>query len=181
LVARQFHSDHRHAFEYVGVELTDATFNVVAPDGQRRSISQKRGASYFLPHGTTHIEGGVSSNPPRHAVIVDLKDATAPSYANSSGLPTAFAEGVARKVAENQRVTVWDRTWPSGESAPAHFYARNAFVIFVDGGELTSSSVGTQPQALSVSAGQVLFKPGGRALSERSTKGHVRGIIVELK
>jgi hypothetical protein len=172
---------HRHAFDYVGVELTSSTFNVVAPNGQRRTISQTRGASYFLPRGTTHIEEGVSSNPPRHAVIIDLKDLAARSFVNSSGSPTAFAEGVARKVLENQRVVMWDYTWPSGQGAPTYFYDKDAFIIFVDGGELTSSSAGQQPQALSVSAGQVLFRAGGRALSERSTKGDVRGIIIELK
>jgi hypothetical protein len=99
---------HRHAFDYVGVELTDSRFNSVAPDGQRRTISQERGASYFLPRGITHIEELLSSDPARHTVVIDLKDATAPSFVNSSRSPTAFAEGVARKVVENARVVMWD-------------------------------------------------------------------------
>jgi hypothetical protein len=172
---------HRHGFDYVGVELANSTFSTVTPDGQRRTLTAKTGASWFLQRGVTHIEEVPSGSPARHAVVIDLKDAAEPSFVNSSGSPIAFAEGVAAKVDENQRVVRWDYTWPTGENAPARFYGKNAFIIFVDGGELTSSVAGRRPQSLLVSAGQVLFRPGGSALSERSTRGNVRGIIIELK
>src|SRR5258708_1328056 len=47
---------HQHAYDYVGVELVDSTFNLTAPGGQPRTASLRKGSSYFLPKGTTHIE-----------------------------------------------------------------------------------------------------------------------------
>jgi uncharacterized protein YjlB len=172
---------HRHAFDYVGVELTDSRVNSISPDGQRRTIPLKRGASYFLPRGTTHIEELLDSYPARHAVMIDLKDTAAPSFENSSRSPTAFGEGAATKVVDNARVVIWDYTWPTRQGGPSYFFDKNAFIVFLDRGELTSSVAGQKPQTLSVAAGQVLFQTGGEAAAEWSTKGDVRGIIVELK
>lgn len=171
----------RHAYDYVGVELVDSTFNLTAPGGQPRASSFKRGTSYFLVKGTTHIEEGLSSDPPRRAVLIDLKDTRSPSFENTTKYPTAFPSDAARKLVENQRVVMWDCTWTPGQIAPTYFYDKNAFIMFVDGGELTVTSPDGQPQVLSVSSGRVLFNAGGRARAEQATKGAVRAIIVELK
>jgi len=171
---------HRHTFDYVGVELADTTFNVVAPNGERRTLPAKAGGAWFLRRGTTHIEEMPRDSAARHAIVIDLKDVASPSMASPSGTPAIFPPGTAEKILENARVVMWDYTWPA-ESTPTHFYDKNVFIVFVNGGELTSSVAGNPPQQLSVSAGQVLFRAGGRALSERSAKGNVRGIVIELK
>jgi hypothetical protein len=171
---------HRHAFDYVGVELADSTFKSVAPDGQRRTITEKAGAGWFLAAWHYAYRRNAKRSPARHAVVIDLKDVAAPSFVNSLESPTAFPEGVAEKIVENQRVVVWDYSWPNSQSAPTRFHDKNAFIIFVHGGELTSSVAG-RPQPLLVSAGQVLVQAGGRPMSERSTKGDVRAIMIESK
>jgi hypothetical protein len=171
---------HRHAFDYVGVEFADTTFSVVAPNGQRRTLPAKAGGAWFLQRGTTHIEEMSGDSPARHAVVIDLKDEAAPSLINSSGSPTVFPQGVGEKIIDNGRVVMWNYTWPA-EGAPTYFYDKNAFIVFVNGGELTSSVAGGPAQPLIVSTGQVLFRAGGRTLSERSAKGNVRGIVIELK
>lgn len=172
---------HRHAFDYVGVELADATFTVVAPDGQRRTIVQKRGSSYFLPRGTTHIEEASDRDPPRHAVIIELKDAAAPSLRDTTTSKSAFPEDAAKRLVENRRVAMWDFEWPTDASPAAYFYEHDAFIVFTEGGELTSSVDGSPARVVHISAGQLVFRTGGHAFSERSTRGGVRGIVVELK
>ena len=108
----------------------------------------------------------------RHAVVIDLKDIAAPSLVNSSGSPTVFPQGVAEKIIENAHVVMWDYTW-AAESAPTYFCYKNVFIVFVNGGQLTSSVAASPPQHLFVSTGQVLFRAAGRTLSERSAKGYV--------
>lgn len=172
---------HQHTYDFVGVELVDTSFSLSAPGQQPRTVFSKRGASYFLPKGTTHVEEGLSSNPPRHAVLIDLKDTPSRSYNNSTSYPMAFPMRDAIKVVENQRIIMWDYTWTPGQSTPIYFHDRDSFVMIVDGGELTLSTSDAAPQVISVSPGQVLFNPGGRAYAEHANKGAVRAIIVELK
>jgi hypothetical protein len=171
---------HRHVSDYVGVELAETTFSVVAPNGQRRTLPAKAGGAWFFQRGATHIEEMPGGSPARHAVVIDLKGVAAPSLINSSGSPTVFPQGVAEKLIENARVVMWDCTWPT-EDAQTHFYDKNVFIVFVNSGELSSSVAGGPPQPLFVSTGQVLFRAGGKTLSERSKKGNVRGIVIELK
>jgi quercetin dioxygenase-like cupin family protein len=168
---------HRHRFDYVGVELEDAQVGIVEVDGRRRTFSLKRGESYFLPRGTTHQEVGVSDNPQRHALIIDLKDAPAPVFPNPSGLPDAFTSRGSKKLLENQRVVMWDYTWPSGDRAKRYLYTRNAFIVFLNQGELTSSD----GRYSMFASGQVVFREGGRAVMEASGSVRVRGIVIELK
>lgn len=99
---------HRHTFDYVGVELANTTFSVVAPNGQRRTLPAKAGGAWFLPRGTTHIEEMPVDSPARHAVVIDVKDIAAPSLVNLSGSPKVFPQGVAEKIIENARVVMWE-------------------------------------------------------------------------
>lgn len=172
---------HQHAYDYVGVELVDSTFNLTSPGGQPRTASLKKGSSYFLPKGTTHIEEGLSSNPPRHAVLIDLKDQPSPTLPNTTQYPTAFPRDAARKVVENPRVVMWDVAWVPNQPAALYFHDKNAFIIFVDAGELALTAPNDQPQALSVHAGQILFWTGGGVRAERAINGAVRAVVVELK
>ncbi len=172
---------HRHAYDYVGIELVSSTFNVISAQGQTRAGSKNKGDAYFLPKGTTHAEEGLSSDPPRHAILIDLKDTVAATYENTTKYPSAFNTTVAKKVVDNARVTLWDRTWSPGDTATTFFYDKNVFVVILDGGELTMTSPGQPPVSQKLTSGQVFFAAGGRARTERSASGTVRAIIVVLK
>jgi hypothetical protein len=91
----------------------------------------------------------------------------------------AVALRVPMKVVDNQRVVMWDRTWDAGQTVPIHFYERNVFVIFVDGGELMLITPDERPQVSSFATGQVLFLSGGQARALQATKAAVRAIVVE--
>jgi hypothetical protein len=160
---------HRHRFDYMGVELEDAQVRVTTVDGQSHVASPKRDSAWFLPRNTTHIEEGLTTNPTRHAVIIDIKD-DAPVSGNC-GSPVA-PDG-AKSIADNARAAIWDYTWPA--AATAATCRRSAFIVFTSGGEI---SIGKK--TIAVSRAQVLFRPAGRE-SEIATKGNVRGFIFELK
>lgn len=172
---------HRHAFDYVGVELVDSTFNVTPPGGQPRQMSRKKGDCYFLPKGTTHTEEGISDQPPRHAVLIDLKPQHSPTVANNTRYRAVFPEGVATKVVDNPRVVMWDMTWTAGQPAQTYFYTHNTFIVYVDEGELRSSEAGGVEALRQIAAGQVTFVAAGRSRSDRATAAPVRAIVVELK
>jgi hypothetical protein len=118
---------YRHRFDYVGLDLTDSTFNLTAPGGQPRASSLKKGVSYFLPKGAAHIEEGLSSDPPPRAILIDLKDMPSPVYENTTKYVTAFPAGTARRVLENPRVVIWDQTWTSSEIRPMVLLPQECF------------------------------------------------------
>lgn len=172
---------HRHIYDYFGVELADSQTDAVDLDGNTRAISLTRGQGWFLAKGVTHREIGRSANPPRRAILVDLKDVPSPAYDNSTGFPLVFPSPGARKVVDNSRIVMWDQTWVPGNDGPMLFYGRNILVMFVDGGELLITPADGDPQAMRFATGQVLFLPGGRARSIRPMTNAVRAMVVELK
>ena len=172
---------HRHAFDYVGVELVDSTFNVTPPGGNPRQTSKKKGDAYFLPKGTTHSEEGISDQPPRHAVLIDLKPQHSPTVANNTQYRPVFPTGVATKILENPRVVMWDMTWTAGQPAQTYFYTRNTFVVYVDGGELRSSEAGGVEALRQIAAGRSRSCRLAARDSDQATAAPVRAIVVELK
>jgi hypothetical protein len=120
---------HRHLYDYFGVELADSRTNLIGPDNQARTVSLRRGQSWFIAKGATHLEIGLTADPPRRAILVDLSEMPSPSYDNSTTFPVVFPLEGAQKLIENQRVVMWDQTWAPGQSGPTHFYPRNVVVM----------------------------------------------------
>ena len=172
---------HRHLYDYFGVELADSITNLIGRDSQARTVSLRRGQSWFIAKGATHLEIGLTADPPRRAILVDLSDMPSPAYDNSTTFPVAFPPDGAQKVVDNRRVVMWDQAWPPGQPGSMHFYPRNVVLMFVDGGELTFSAPGAPTQVSSFATGEVLFLPGGRARAVQATSTTVRAIVVELK
>ena len=169
---------HRHQLDSVGVELADSSVTVTAPDGAKETFPSKHGDAYYMPRGTTHIEVTPLGFAPRHAVIIELKDAPPPATGTPDVTGSSFPGQSAQKVSESPRVVLWDYDWPHHQASAA-MLAHNAFIVIVDGGELTNyapdGGLLTQP----VVSGQVMFLRAGDPL--REAKGPVRAIVVELK
>lgn len=172
---------HRHRFDYVGVELVDSNNAFTDANGVRRLKTLERGASYFLPRGTTHIEEGLSSDPPRHAIIVDMKDTPAAVFGNGTEVQSPYGAACKRKPAETSRVILWDCTWAQGAPAEVSFRRRNAVVVVLDPGELSEAEAGERARVSAVATGQVLFWPGGHTASVGAARGTVRAIVFELE
>ncbi len=157
---------HRHRFDYMGVELEDAQVRVTGLDGKSRVANPKRDSAWFLPRNTTHIEEGLTTNPTRHAVIIDIKD-DAPSASNC-GSPVAL--NGAKSIIDNARAAIWEYTWPSVANGSA--CRRSAFIVFTSGGEISIANAAGKPKTIAVSRAQVLYRPAGLE-SEIATKGDV--------
>jgi len=172
---------HRHVYDYFGWEFTDSKTDSVSPEGDTRSVSTSRGLAWFLSKGVTHVEIGRSSNPPRHAILVELKDAASPYYRNTTAFPAAFPSDGDREIVDNQRVTMWDRTWMPGQAAAPRFFERNVVMIFANAGDLRLGGPGEQPHVTSFAEGAVLFLAGGGARAIDATNVAIRALLVELK
>ncbi len=166
---------HRHATDFVGVELVDTMLKVTTPDGVAHVSPIHRGQIYMLPKGLTHIEENVIGKPQRNSILIELKDAGPHDYANSGKDAAGFTADGAKKVVDNNRVTLWD--WTAGPTK-AFFQTHDMFLVPMDPGTLTVS--GDEPsQALPVAGGQVIFLPGGHTRTLQAPG--VRIAVVELK
>jgi len=81
----------------------------------------------FYPTGASRAayrRRAEQSDPPRRAILIDLKDAPSPFQENTTRYPTAFPADVARRIVDNPRVVLWDVTLTPAQIAPMHFHRR---------------------------------------------------------
>ncbi|HEY6970681.1 MAG TPA: hypothetical protein VJA94_15840 [Candidatus Angelobacter sp.] len=132
------------------------------------------GKAAFLPKGKQPKING-------HTLVIDLKDHPVPPIANTSGYPLAFPRPGIKKLLENDRVIVWDYTWKPNVATPMHFHDKDVVVLFLEDGDLQSTTPDGNSVVNSYTAGTVRFNAGNRTHSETLVKGKQRAIIVELK
>ena len=168
---------HRHPTDFVGIELVETMLKVTTPDGQEHISPIHRGQIYMLPKGLTHIEENVIGHPQRNSILIELKDGGPHEYPNSGQAPSGFTADGAKKVADNNRVNLWD--WTTGPTK-SFFQAHDMFLVPMDPGTLTIA--GDEPsRSMPVAGGQVIYLPGGHTRTIQSTGGAVRVAVVELK
>jgi len=172
---------HRHGADFVGVELVASRLKITKPDGKVEVEDVAHGDMYVLPKGLTHIEEGVAGYPQRTAILIELKDAPSPAYANATPPPPGFPALHARQVVDNARVTLWDASWTPDAAAQPFFQSRDIFLVPIDPGVLVISSPGEPERTEPVAGGQVIFLPGGKARVIGSKSGVVRAAVIELK
>lgn len=172
---------HRHAFDYFGVELTASRTLLTALDGGTRTVSLERGQTWFLRKGVTHAETGLTGDPQRRAIIVELKDAVPGPMANSTQLPLGPVDSAVEAVIDNERVTMWDLTWSAGDTAQMRYYDRPVLIMFVTDAEIEWFEDDGIAETKSFQAGHVHFLQAGRARSRRTLGNDVRAIVVVLK
>jgi hypothetical protein len=132
------------------------------------------GSATFLPKGKT-------SNAAGRSIMIDLKDHPVPPIANPTKYPLAFPRPGSKKILENDRVIVWDYTWTPGVPTPMHFHDKDVVVVFLDDGDLSSTTPDGQVTVNSFTPGSVKFNPRGRTHTETLMRGRQRAIITELK
>jgi quercetin dioxygenase-like cupin family protein len=171
---------HRHKYDLISVDLADASVRVTLPNGQSRTSSLKVGGIEWLAKGAAHFEESVGDKP-RHAILIDLKDVKVPPLENKTGLPLAFPREGVRKLLENDRIIVWDYTWTPGKPTVMHFHDKDVVTIYMENGELKSTTQDGQVTSNPISFGDARFNPRNRMHSEELVKGKARAIVVELK
>lgn len=172
---------HRHATDFVGVELVDTLLKVTTPDGAEHVNPVRRGQIYMLPKGLTHIEENVVGHPQRNSILIELKDGGPGVYDNHGRAPSGFAALGQKQVADNARVILWDAHFGASESGKPFFQSHDMFLVPMDPGTLSISSPDEAAQSLPVAGGQVVFLKGGHVRTIHSTGGDVRIAVVELK
>ena len=172
---------HRHRYDLVAVYLVGSPIRITTPDGQSRESSVDPGFVLFQAKGVTHIEEGLVEDNPRHSIMIDLKDFKAPPIPNTTSSPPAFPRDGARKVLENERVVIWDYAWQAGKPTPVHFHDKDVVVVFMQDGQLRSTTPDGQSSVTTVSRGLARFNAGNRTHSEALVSGAPRAIITELK
>jgi hypothetical protein len=132
------------------------------------------GSAAFVPKGTAPTING-------HSFVIDLKDHSVPPIENKSGYQAAFPRPGSKKLFENDKVIVWDSTWTPGVATPMHFHDKDVVVVFLEDGDLKSTTPDGKETVNKYTPGTVRFNKGNRTHSETLINGKQRAIITELK
>jgi len=132
------------------------------------------GSAEFVPKGTTpNITG--------RSFVIGLKDHPVPPIENKSGYQLAFPRPGTKKLFENDRVIVWDSTWTPGVATPMHFHDKDVVVVFLEDGDLKSTTPDGKEVLNKYTTGTVKFNQRDRTHTETLMNGKQRAIITELK
>jgi tetratricopeptide (TPR) repeat protein len=132
------------------------------------------GSAAFLPKGTPPKIAGRS-------IVIDRKDHPVATIENVSGYPLAFPRPGVKKILENERVIVWDCTWTPGVASPTHFHDKDVVALFLEDGDLKSTSLDGKSVVNPHSPGEVRFTLGNRTHTETLVRGKQHAILTELK
>jgi hypothetical protein len=132
------------------------------------------GSAMFVPQSATPKFAGRS-------MVIELKDHPVTPIENKSGYPLAFPRPGSKKILENARVIVWDYSWAPDVATPMHFHDKDVVVVFLDDGDLTSTTPDGKVAENSYKAGMVRFNVRNRTHTETLIRGKQRAIITELK
>jgi len=146
----------------------------ITPQPLDAIIVSLSGSATFLPKGKT-------SNPAGKLIVIDLKDHPVAPIANTTGYPLAMPRPGSKKILENARVIVWDYTWTPGVATPMHFHDKDVVVLFLEDGDLSSTTADGKVFVNSYTAGAVRFNARDRTHTETLVRGKQRAIITELK
>ncbi|MGA2022047.1 MAG: hypothetical protein ABSH02_15760 [Candidatus Sulfotelmatobacter sp.] len=137
-------------------------------------VVSSAGSAVFLPKGT-------APKIAERSIVIDLKDHPLAPIANTSGYPLAFPRPGSKKILENERVIVWDYSWTPGVATPMHFHDKDTVVVFLDDGDLSSTTPDGKVVVNSFTPVTVRFNPRDRTHTETLVRGKQRAIVTELK
>ena len=132
------------------------------------------GNAMFVPKGATPKFAGRS-------MVIELKDHPVTPIENKSGYPLAFPRPGSKKILENARVIVWDYSWTPDVATPMHFHDKDVVVVYLDDGDLKSTTLDGKVTENSYKAGMVKFNVRDRTHTETLIRGKQHAIITELK
>jgi hypothetical protein len=154
-----------------------AVWDVTASDTARpvdAVVVSFSGSAAFVSKGTVPKVAGRS-------LIIDLKDHPVAPLANPTKYPLGFPRPSSKKLLENERVIVWDYTWEPGVPTPMHFHDKDVVVLFLEDGDLKSTTPEGKETVNQYTSGTVRFNARDRTHTETLIKGKQHAIITELK
>ena len=171
---------HRHPYDMTGVYLAPGNRLITEVNGTKRPVSTKAGGIVWQFKGLTHIEEGTSELSLR-AIMIELKKDGSYGTDASSDLRPAFPRETATQLLENDRVRVFENTWPLHQMGPRHKHVRDAVVVWTAGGKLRSISRTGAETVTEVKAFTVTMGNRGNEHSEEAIEGPPRAYVFELK
>jgi hypothetical protein len=132
------------------------------------------GSTAFLPRGA----------PPKivgRSIVIELKDHPVAPIENTSGYPLAFPRPGVTKILENERIILWDCTWTPGVATPMHFHDKDLVALFLEDGDLKSTTLDAQSVVNPHAPGEVRFALRNRTHTEMLVRGGQHAIFTELK
>ena len=132
------------------------------------------GSATFAPKGTQPKVDGRS-------IVINLKDHAVAPIENKSGYQLAFPRPGSKKILENDKVIVWDCTWTPGVATPMHFHDKDVVVVFLQEGDLKSTTPDGKETLNQYKPATVRFNQRDRTHTETLVHGEQRAIITELK
>jgi hypothetical protein len=152
------------------------------------------GHAAFVPKGTTPTVPGDSNagdsktgdsktgdSKTERSIVIDLKDHPVAPIANTSGYPLAMPRPGSKKILENDRVIVWDYTWTPSVPTPMHFHDKDVVVVFLEEGDLSSTTPDGKVTTNAYTPGTVRFNTRDRTHTEMLVRGKQHAIITELQ
>jgi hypothetical protein len=136
-----------------------------------------RTATFLAKGSPLEVHGSEGSR----ALIVELKDAPAVRYENTTGYPTAFPRPHVKKLLENERAVVWFYRWTPGEPTPMHFHDKDALVVYLEPTSLVSTAPDGAKTENNYQAFDIRFNKGNRTHTELLARGNGSAMIMELK
>ena len=161
-----------------------AVWDVAEPPTLDAVLVSLSGAASFVPRNTPPEVSGAKVSGSKIAgrsIVIDLKDHPVAPIANTSGYPLAFPRPGSKKILENARVIVWDYTWTPGVATPMHFHDKDVVVMYLEDGDLKSTTPDGKDTVNSYQFGMVKFNLRDRVHTETLIRGKQHAIITELK
>jgi hypothetical protein len=172
---------HRHVYDQVGTYYVRGGRLITTPDGAPRAVITEVGSLSTTRKGTTHIEEG-NTDPPLRAVFIELKQETASGLPDADvGGPPAFPRDDAKKILDDERVTAWDYTWPSGSEGLRYRPARETVIVWLGAGKLRVRQRGGATTLSDVNAGTMHHLARGSNETFEIVGGSPRVILFQLK
>jgi quercetin dioxygenase-like cupin family protein len=121
-----------------------------------------------------------NSSLPGLLALVTLCVSAGPSPAEN--YPPPFPREAARKLFENDRVAVWDVTWPKGQPTVVHQHPVDQISVTLVGGSVRVTRLGETPVVNESEPGSVVFTPKGTVHTEEGLSDvPQRKIMFQLK
>jgi hypothetical protein len=172
---------HRHVYDQVGTYYATGGRVITTPDGAARTTFTEVGSLSTTRKGTTHIEEG-NTDPPLHAVFIELKRETASGLPDADlGGPAPFPRDGARQILDDDRVTAWDYLWASGPQALRYRPARETVIVWLGAGTLRVTAGDGAAQVSDVRAGTMHHMTRGSNETVEIVSGSARAILFQLK
>jgi hypothetical protein len=113
---------------------------------------------------------------------VDLREGSTPApFQSKPGLEPSFPRVGAKDVLDNERVRIWDYSWPPARPVALHVHDKDSVEIFFEGGTIVSKSADGREDRKTYAFKSARFVPRGLVDSEEAVFGTPRAMIIELK